>query len=212
MNVVPRHAAIAAGLAKYFTGKPCKHGHISERNAGSGTCIACKTEWVLKNPEKQAMSLRKHRATHGERIKQRQKQIRDSNIEHYRAYSRDWKRENAAAMSEARKRYRNKNRDFVRGINARYSRSNTGLINAKTAARRAQKLLATPLWSQRCEILQLYKESARLTTETGIAHHVDHIVPLNSAIVCGLHVIANLRIITGAENTSKGNRLWPGMP
>jgi len=29
------------GLSKYFTGKPCKHGHIAERNIRSGTCVVC---------------------------------------------------------------------------------------------------------------------------------------------------------------------------
>jgi hypothetical protein len=28
--------------------------------------------------------------------------------------------------------------------------------------------------------------------------------------MCGLHVENNLQIITGSENTRKGNRVWPG--
>ena len=36
-----RKEAIAAGLTKYFTGKPCKHGHIADRYTTTGTCSEC---------------------------------------------------------------------------------------------------------------------------------------------------------------------------
>ena len=38
---------------------------------------------------------------------------------------------------------------------------------------------------------------------------VDHIIPLNSKVVCGLHIETNLRIIDLEENKSKGNRFKP---
>ena len=33
--------AIDAGKTRYFTGKPCKHGHIAERMVSSGSCCEC---------------------------------------------------------------------------------------------------------------------------------------------------------------------------
>jgi hypothetical protein len=33
--------AIALGLTRYFTGKPCPRGHIDERAVRSGACITC---------------------------------------------------------------------------------------------------------------------------------------------------------------------------
>jgi len=39
--LITRQAAISQGLARYFTGKPCKHGHIAERYTGNKTCCVC---------------------------------------------------------------------------------------------------------------------------------------------------------------------------
>lgn len=57
------------------------------------------------------------------------------------------------------------------------------------------------------EIKAIYKEAKRLTQETGIVHHVDHIVPLKGKDVRGLHVPWNMQILTASENCRKGNRL-----
>ena len=47
----------------------------------------------------------------------------------------------------------------------------------------------------------------KMTSQTGIKHEVDHIIPLQSPFVCGLHVEYNLQVITAKMNRSKGNKL-----
>lgn len=42
MKIISRDEAIALGLKTYFTGKPCKHGHVVERNVIGRTCVTCK--------------------------------------------------------------------------------------------------------------------------------------------------------------------------
>jgi hypothetical protein len=39
----------------------------------------------------------------------------------------------------------------------------------------------------------------------GIMVHVDHVVPLKSDLVCGLHCEANLALMTGKANAAKHN-------
>lgn len=73
--------------------------------------------------------------------------------------------------------------------------------------RRAAKLNATPWWADIAKIRAIYAKRLRLTRETGIMHHVDHIVPLRSPVVCGLHVPWNLRVIPARANLQKNNRL-----
>ena len=41
MDLISRKDAIAKGLGKYFTGSPCRNGHIAERYVQSGTCEEC---------------------------------------------------------------------------------------------------------------------------------------------------------------------------
>jgi hypothetical protein len=56
-----RRAAKLAGESRYFTGRPCKHGHVADRETRSGKCLGCKmpssanfreynTRWALKHP------------------------------------------------------------------------------------------------------------------------------------------------------------------
>lgn len=89
---------------------------------------------------------------------------------------------------------------------------NRAKINAREAKRRASKLTATPSWANIETIEKIYIESKQISDITGILQHVDHIVPLVSKVVCGLHCEANLRIIPYSENISKGNRYWDDMP
>jgi hypothetical protein len=68
---------------------------------------------------------------------------------------------------------------------------------------------ATPSWltdSMLSEIKEIYKQRQKLSEFTGIEHHVDHIVPIQGDIVCGLHVPWNLQIITAEENLKKSNK------
>lgn len=44
-----RAEAMRLGKMFYFTGVPCKRGHIAERNTSNGSCRQCRAEWHSKN-------------------------------------------------------------------------------------------------------------------------------------------------------------------
>lgn len=149
-----------------------------------GLCVQCKTcmtkalrAWEERNPEKVKATCR---ASY-----QRHKASRD-------AASKVWAAENPERRKEHAKRW---------------SRDNKVYRTAATAAYNARRIKATPVWSEKEEIEHLYKQAAALSKLTGVEYHVDHIVPLRSDIVCGLHVRKNLRILRGDRNVAKGNTL-----
>jgi hypothetical protein len=41
MKIISRAEAKASGATRYFTGKPCKHGHVVYRNTSDGGCVEC---------------------------------------------------------------------------------------------------------------------------------------------------------------------------
>jgi hypothetical protein len=47
------------------------------------------------------------------------------------------------------------------------------------------------------QLHEIYRQSRKLTSETGVAHHVDHIRPLAAG---GVHHPDNLQIISAKEN------------
>lgn len=111
--------------------------------------------------------------------------------------------------------YQEKNRAYTgtesyKAKRKTYRQENAALLNYHTAKRHAQKLQATPPWltdEQKAEIKAIYAECRRLQEETGIAHNVDHIHPLQGETVCGLHVPWNLQVLTESENCAKHNNL-----
>lgn len=103
--------------------------------------------------------------------------------------------------------YREKNREKVRAIKRAWMRANRGYARALCAKWNAAKYQACPEWVDWQSIIAIYKQAVRMTRETGIKHDVDHIIPLQSETVCGLHVPWNMQILTRSENARKGNRL-----
>ena len=85
-----------------------------------------------------------------------------------------------------------------------------GKYIAYMVERRKRRDKSMPLWADRKAIQAIYIEARRLTAETGIKYEVDHIIPSNHPLVCGLHVESNLQILTEFENISKKNKFTPG--
>lgn len=46
MEVITKEEAKARGLKRFFTGRPCNRGHLSERYVkGTAVCVECAKEW-----------------------------------------------------------------------------------------------------------------------------------------------------------------------
>jgi len=99
----------------------------------------------------------------------------------------------------------------IKELSAAWQANNKDKHAIAESKRRANQLHATPAWANPQKIAEYYETADGLNMLTGEWHHVDHIVPLRSRLVCGLHCEHNLRVMLGLENISKGNRHWPEM-
>ena len=180
-----REEAKRTGATHYYTGVPCVRGHVALRKT-KGVCVVCMQEdWALDNAK---------RAT----------------------------KPKTAAAKAAASRYYEKNRLAViaraaqrpsvekRRLRAEYKARNVDAVRVDTSMRKRRHRAATPEWltaEERAVMRGLYTHARALSKLTGVSYVVDHIVPLQGAAVCGLHVPWNLQVITREENARKSNKL-----
>ena len=184
-----RAEAKAQGAAYYFTGEPCKHGHIAPRKT-KGACVEClKLEW-----QRAAETRAEYFKTYNKR-----EDVKERKHEWYQENREQVIQAAATRPPHVKREYRNA-----------WKEANKTQIRADTKARRRKHREATPPWlsrRQKSEIRQLYQIAITMTQTTGEQYVVDHIYPLRSDVVCGLHVPWNLRVVTQAENLRKSNSL-----
>jgi len=138
------------------------------------------------------------------------KPYREANKDELNANSREYYSNNKEKLLIYGDVYYKANRDKLREQQQEYYNNHKEQYFAHNAKRRASKLNATSGWANLEIIKEIYAQCSRLSKETGIDCHVDHLIPLQSKLVCGLHVENNLQIITGSSNSKKCNKFTPG--
>ena len=127
-----------------------------------------------------------------------QKTYRENNIDAYKEKEQKYREENRIVCNERVRFWRINNPD-----------KNT----AKSGKYRCAKLKAVPAWADDKKILSFYQKASWMNDATrgfsGLGEfqrwHVDHIIPLQGKLVCGLHTQDNLQVITAKANLSKHN-------
>lgn len=201
----------------FVLNKKCLDGY-------GNVCKKCNYErikaWGKANPEKIKTKQDKYNSTEKRKLyhttwnKANPEKIKDKQDK----YNRTEKRKLSYASynaTEKRKLTQDRYRSTEKGQKAEaalpqkskeWKKANKGRVNATNAAYLKRIKQATPPWADQQAILDVYMEAEYFGLE------VDHIVPIRSKLVCGLHTWENLQLLTKLENITKGNRVWPDMP
>lgn len=193
-----RAEAKAQGLKFYRTGKPCKHGHLSDRYTSTAICVTCVqlagVDRYKNNREAQYEAWRKwyelNKDVHNERVKRWQTVNKDKT----RADAKAWVAANPEKVAAKTKRYREAHPDKV------------AAWAASSVARRAKRV---PKWlseDDKWMLQEAYALAKQRTKMLGFVWEVDHIIPLRGATVSGLHVPTNIQVIPKAHNRAKRNK------
>lgn len=169
-----------------------------DRSARDGLRSACKACDVA--------AVMARRAKDVDADKERKRAWRERNQQ----YIANARAEYAAKNPDAHKNYYAKNRDAALEKSKAWNVRNKEKRASWEASRRAATKQQTPKLANEQSILEIYKRAADMRAK-GISVQVDHIVPLNSPLVSGLHCEQNMQILDSSLNASKKNYHWPDM-
>ena len=180
MEIVSRKSAISLGLKRYFTGKPCAHGHVSERWVASYACISCK-----QTPEA-AENMRLYNKAYGEKNSEK---LRSEAMDRYWLNRDSILEKNSARRAENLSAYRKREREYARAnsgersaYHVQWRQCNMDKCRANGSNYRARKKNAEGRCSaaefKKIIIQQKYKCANCKCDLLVSGHHADHIMPL----------------------------------
>lgn len=130
MNVISCKEAKAAGLKRYYTGVPCKHGHDCERFVSTRGCYFCLREnsksynQVPDNKEKMKVRRKQYYEENAEALREYSRKDYWENREARQASCKAWKAENKDRTLASAREYRQKNLERVKEVSrVRYHRN-----------------------------------------------------------------------------------------
>lgn len=192
MKIISRKEAKTLGLLYYFTGNPCKNNHVDKRITVNGTCYLCQLSKNAKYNEKNWQKLKIYKAGYFQKNKKKLTTL-----------NKEWRENNPEQTKLLNKLYYQANKTKMANRAKQWRKDNRGWHNYKNSLRRKTVKRATPKWANHNLIKEIY-----ISCPEG--HAVDHIIPLQGKLVCGLHVENNLQYLTKVENSRKRNTFIVG--
>lgn len=117
----------------------------------------------------------------------------------------------AESNKKTLERHKHKYKERISRANREYRLKNKGKLVAAYRAR-LQRIRVAMFRHERELIERVYEDRDLINSIfPHVRAHVDHIVPLKNDLVCGLHVVANLRVVRGSENLKKRNKFMENL-
>jgi hypothetical protein len=104
LDIISRREAKEKELTFYFTGKPCKHGHLTDRRVADGQCQEC-------NRERARVYSQEKYKNNPESQKNYQKKRYQSDPEFHKTYAKEYRKNNKKKVRDANRIYCENNRE-----------------------------------------------------------------------------------------------------
>lgn len=195
------------GLKRYFTGKPCPHGHIGERLVSSRCCIVClqarTQDWRKTSKDHVREYNKKYSKAHMPRILELANIGRKNNPERTRAQkAADYQRHKPKRILTM-KVYRAANPEQIREMNRAKVAANPDKYRAYGRNYKARKRKADGSHTD-ADIREIFfaqrGKCGYCRIKVGKKYHVDHIIALAKG---GSNDRSNLQILCGPCNNGK---------
>lgn len=189
MEVISRADAKAAGLKRYYTGKPCPHGHIAERLVCNWHCVVC--DYARRD---------KWNADNAERCSKNYRAWYEANKERRKETDRVWRARNYDRALQTDRAWRARNKDLLSKRNREWQINNRDRVNSKEHKRRAKTSGGMPSAEFAAWVERQHKRCYWCGKGCANDFEVDHYVPLARG---GEHVASNLVISCAPCNRRK---------
>lgn len=206
--------ARAIGAKYYFSGMPCKYGHIAKRLVSNNSCVICQSDrqkkWKAANPDRAKQLVSDWALNNPERVREKSRKYYRKNAEARRAYSKEYRKANPEKIKADLAAWRSENIETERAKSRARTRlwiaENPERHSANRQTRRA-RILGADGSHQAADIKRIHQaqkgKCAVCKKHLNGKWHVDHIVPLARG---GSNWPSNLQLLCEPCNRSKSDR------
>ena len=208
--IISRYQASIAGLSKYFTGRPCKRGHLYYRNTKNATCLRCASERIrylhALDPDARRLDAKKRYAENPEfaqRARERSRTWHETNKERARERAKRYQKENFEKLSAQWKAWREANKERKKARDEAWHKAHPEASRAQTAKRRARLKAALGRYTAKDIQTRFKLQRGRCgycRTKLSKGYHADHIMPL---VLGGANEPRNIQLLCPPCNIKK---------